>query len=138
MNPTSVPPTERSEFYERRTKLLGGYIAFVAALLVATIAKSIDYPRAWLVISLLAISLPSLVAYTFIDYHVLVVQGRPKSAKRGLAALLAFFPSLAAIAILVGHFSVVAAVLFVLLSMYWPLTIFGVALFGTSDPASEV
>jgi hypothetical protein len=48
-----------------------------------------------------------------------------------------FAPSQAAIAVLVGHFSVIAAALFVLLTLYWSLTIFAVAIGGTSDPKSE-
>jgi hypothetical protein len=55
-------PTERKEIHERGMKLAAGYLAFVAALLVATVAQSNDYPLAWVVISLLVVSLPSLVA----------------------------------------------------------------------------
>ena len=55
-------PSERNEIHERGMKLAGGYLAFVAALLVAAVAKSNDYRLAWLVVSLLALSLPSLVA----------------------------------------------------------------------------
>jgi hypothetical protein len=54
-------PTERKEINERGMKLAGGYLAFVAALLVAAVAKSNEYPLAWVVISLLAVSLPLLL-----------------------------------------------------------------------------
>jgi len=125
------------ESYERGMKLAGGYLAFVAALLVAAVAKSNDYRLAWVVISLLALSLPSLVALILIDFVVPVRQVRPINAMRGLAVGLGFSPSLAAIAVLVGHFSVIAAALFVLLTLYWSLTIFAVAIGGTSDAKSE-
>ncbi len=39
-------PTERKEIHERGMKLAGGYLAFVAALLVAAVAKSNEYPFA--------------------------------------------------------------------------------------------
>ena len=138
MESDSESPTERKEINERGMKLAGGYLAFVAALLVATVAKSNEYPLAWVVISLLAVSLPSLVALILIDLFVRVRQGRPTNAMRGLAFGLGFFPSLAAIAVLVAHFSVIAAALFVLLTLYWSLTIFAAAIDGRSDPKSEV
>jgi hypothetical protein len=131
-------PSKRKEIHERGVKLAGGYLAFVAALLVAAVAKSNDYRLAWVVISLLAVSLPSLVALILIDLVLPVRQGRPTNAMRGLAFGLGFSPSLAAIAVLVGHFSVIAAALFVLLTLYWSLTIFAVAVDDTSDPKPEV
>jgi hypothetical protein len=134
----SEPPGSVKEQHERRSKLVGGYIAFTAALLVATIAKSNDYPRAWIVISLFALSLPSLVAWSLLDFIILVKQGRRKSMFRGLAGMLGFFPSLAAVAILIGHFSVIAGVLFVLLTIFWGLAIDIVTFLGAESPKSEV
>jgi hypothetical protein len=129
---------EHKEIHERGMKLVGAYLTFVAALLVAAVAKSNDYRLAWIVISLLALSLPSLVALILIDFVVPMRQGKPTNAMRALAFGLGFPPSLAAIAVLVGHFSVIAAALFVLLTLYWSLTIFAAAIGGTSDPKSEV
>jgi hypothetical protein len=94
------------EQHERQSKLVGGYTAFVAALLVATFANSKDYSHAWIVISLLAVSLPSLIAYMLLDFVVQVKQMRKRSAFRGVAAGLAFLPSLLGITSLIGHFSV--------------------------------
>jgi hypothetical protein len=118
------------ERYERRAKLAGGYAAFVAALLVATIAKSGEFPRVWLVVSLLAASLPSLVALSLLDFHVLVGQRRRKSAMRGLAFALGFFPSVVGVAILIGHFSRIGAGVFLLLVVFWALVIYAVAIVG--------
>jgi hypothetical protein len=129
---------QRKETHERRSRLIGGYAAFVAALLVATFAKSNDYPHSWIVISLLALSLPSLIARILLDFIVLVKQGRQKSAFRGLAAALGFLPSLAAMAILIGHFSLIAAALFLLLTLFWALAIDVVTFLGAGDPKSEV
>jgi UDP-N-acetylmuramyl pentapeptide phosphotransferase/UDP-N-acetylglucosamine-1-phosphate transferase len=131
-------PSESKEIHERGMKLAGGYLAFVAALLVAAVAKSNAYRLAWLVISLLALSLPSLVALILIDFVVPVRQDKPTNTMRAFAFGLGFSPSLAAIAVLVGHFSVIAAALFVLLTLYWSLTIFAVVIDGTSDPKFEV
>jgi hypothetical protein len=132
------PLASPKELHDRRSRLFGGYIAFVAALLVATIAKSSDYPRSWIVISLLALSLPSLVAWTLLDFIILVRQGRRKSMFRGLAGMLGFLPSLAAVAILIGHFSVIAGLLFGLLIIFWALAIDIVTFLGAKRPNSEV
>ena len=56
---------------------------------------------------------------------------------RGLASFLGFLPSLLAVAILIGHFSVVAAVLFLLLIVFWCLMIYTVAYVGR-DQESDV
>lgn len=77
--------TEHREIHERGMKLAGAYLTFVAALLVAAVAKSNDYRLAWVVISLLALSLPSLVALILIDFVVPVRQGKPTNAMRALA-----------------------------------------------------
>ena len=125
------------EAHERISKLFGGYTAFVAALLVATFANSKEYPRAWIVISLLAVSLPSLVAYMLLDFVVRVKQIRKKSAFRGAAAGLGFFPSLLGVAALIGHFSVIASVLFVLLTLFWMLALDVVVYLGRY-PGSDI
>jgi hypothetical protein len=128
----------RKEQHERGSKLLRGYTAFIAALLVTAFAKSGDYPRAWIIISLLALSLPSLVAIDLLDFRIRVTQGRQRSASRGLAFALGFLPSLAAIAILIGHYSVPAAILFLLLTLFWSLALDVVTYLGAKDPKSEI
>jgi len=137
MNKPTVPMSLKED-HERWSQVCGAYTAFVAALLIATIAKSNEYPRAYIVIALLASSLPSLVALVFLDYHVRVVQARRKSAFRGLAAGLGFLPSLLGIATLIGHFSLIGGVLFLLLTVFWSLSIFGVAVGASGDPDSTI
>lgn len=125
------------EQHERLSKLAGGYIAFVAALLVATFANSKEYSRAWIVISLLAVSLPSLIAYVLLDFIVRARQMRNKSGVRSLAAGLGILPSLLGIAVLIGHFSVIAAVLFGLITLFWGVAFDVVAYLGRY-PGSDI
>ncbi len=139
MNAPELDSAEsRKEQHERVSKLFGGYTAFIAALLVTTFAKSNDFARSWIVISLLALSLPSLVALNLLDFRIRLIQGRRKSASRGLAFALGCLPSLAAVSILIGHFSVIAAILFVLLTLFWFLALDIVTYLGAKDPKSEV
>jgi len=107
----SAESANPEEEYSRRSKIFTAYTAFVTTLLIATIAKRADYPRAYILSGLLAVSLPSLVALQFLDFIVLVQQTRRRSRFRGLAVWLGFGPSIAGFATLIGHFSVIAAVL---------------------------
>jgi hypothetical protein len=142
--PEGIPPGEPGmsessedlplgEQHDRNAKLVGGYFAFVAALLAVVFAKSNEYPLAWLVISLLAVSLPSLSALVILDFRVRVADERKVNRYLGLAAFLGFSPSIIAIAILVGHFSVVAAILFLLLVGFWCPVILAAAGIGHRD-----
>jgi hypothetical protein len=83
---------EEENQHERNLKLWGGYTAFVAALLVATMGMGKDYSRAWVIISLLALSLPSLVAYMLLDFTVRVKQRRKKACIAVLRFFSASFP----------------------------------------------
>src|SRR5690348_9644418 len=130
-------PLQKS-LYKTRSKWVGAYIGFIVAVLVATLALSANYPRADLVIPLLALSLPSLVAYLLLDFHVIMHQRREVSATRGLAAFLGLVPSLAAIAVLIAHFSVVGAVLFSVLIVFWALAIDRLVFLGSRSPKSQV
>jgi hypothetical protein len=134
---TDATPSPYEE-HERHSKIWGGYTAFVAALLVATMAISPDLPRAWIVVSLLALSLPSLVAYMLLDFKVRVMQKRKGSMYRGLAALLGIVPSLVGTTMVIGHFSVIAAVLFVLLTIFWLLLIDVVTYLGFRSEHSRL
>ena len=81
---------------------------------------------------------PSLVAVSLLDFIVRVRQTRQSSATRGLASGLGFGPGLLAIAMIIGHFSVFAAILFLLLCMFWAIAIFVVAYVGHHDSESEI
>src|SRR5271156_6301745 len=107
-NASTDTPLSPYEEHDRVSKMWGGYTAFVAALLVAVMAISRDLPHARTIISLLALALPSLVAYMLLNFKVRVAQKRKGSMFRGLALLLGMLPSLAAITMVIGHFSVIA------------------------------
>jgi predicted permease len=138
-DPAANDSLSPKEHHERVSKLVGGYTAFVAALLVTVFAKGDDHSSLWtvIVISLLALSLPSLVAWTLLDFVIRVRQQRQKSMFRGLAIGLGFYPSLIAIAILIGNFSRIAAVLFGLLVAFWRLAVHTVAIVG-QDKESDL
>jgi hypothetical protein len=132
MNDTSIQRSPKED-HERVAKLLNGYAAFIAALLIATIAKSDNYPHAYIIITLLASSLPSLIALLIIDFHVKVNQRRNASMFRGLASFLGFLPSLLGITMLIGHFSFIGGVFFLLLTVFWILAVYHVAVHGFTD-----
>lgn len=130
-------PLEK-DLYETRSKWISAYIGFIVAVLVATLAFSDKYPRANLVIPLLALSLPSLVAYQLLLFHVMINQRRRVSGTKGLAALFGFPPSVAGVSILVAHFSFVAGVLFPVLVLFWWLAIDNLVYRGSRSPKSTV
>jgi hypothetical protein len=133
-SPLGLSPKEE---HERVWQLWGGYTAFIAALLIATMATSGDYPHARPIISFLAISLPSLVAYMFLDFTVRVKQRRIGSMFRGLAIVLGLVPSLVGITMVIGHFSLIAGVLWVLLAVFWFLVLDVVTFLG-ARPGSTI
>lgn len=137
-NPAAGQAASPKAQFQWRSRCWAGYTGFVAVLLVAMLTNNEAYAHARLVISLLAVSLPSLIAQMLLDFVVSVRQGRRKSAKRGLAATLGLFPSLGAVTMLVGHFSWIAAVIFVLLIFYWFLVIDRVIYLASNDPKSDI
>ena len=139
MNDASTEnPLSPSQEHDRILTMVGGYTAFAAAVLVAVLAVSSDLPHARVIISLLAVSLPSLVAYMLLDFKVRVAQKRKGSMFRGLALLLGILPSLAAITMVIGHCSAIAAVLFILLSVFWFLVIDVVTYLGFRSEHSRL
>jgi hypothetical protein len=86
---------------------------------------------------LLAVSIPSLVAFDLLTIIVRVNQSRPTSWSHGLAAILGFVPSLAGMAALLWHFCAVASVLFVVLVVSWCITIEVVTSVGY-DPKAKI
>lgn len=119
---SAVERPSLKEQNEHRFRVWAGYTGFVAVVLVAMLTSDASYPHKTLIISLLAVSLPSLAGRLLLDF-VMLRQGRRKSAKRGLAVFLGIAPSFTAITMLVGHFSRIAAVAFVLLTVFWFLVI---------------
>jgi hypothetical protein len=99
--------------------------------MLALIASSRPVARAPLIVSLLAVSLPSLVSWLLLDFVVRVKQGRKGSIVRGLAIMLGLAPSLVALVLMLGSFSWLAAVFFLVLIAWWFLALDVVTYLGT-------
>ena len=100
----------------RQFQLFAAYTAFIAALLM--LALSVNWPKAWVAVTLFAISLPALVALLFLD-QVVRIQGQRKKGLRAAALLLGTVPSVMGTAILIGRVSLVAAALFNVSVLFW-------------------
>ncbi|VWD62354.1 hypothetical protein [Burkholderia contaminans] len=127
-----------AEVHAVRSKMIGAYTAFVAATLIASITNSVAIGGGKLVICLFSISLPALVGHLLLDRTVTVIQQRKTSAYRGAALGLGIVPSLMAFAILIGHVSIVGAVLFVVGCVYWLLVVDVVTAAGARDKNSTI
>ncbi|NPT62460.1 hypothetical protein [Paraburkholderia elongata] len=126
------------ELHSLRSRMFGAYTAFVAAALLASITNSGVIGGGRLVVSLLALSLPALVAQLLLDRTVTVIQRRKVSLYRGLARWIGFVPSIAAFTLLVGHVSVVGAVFFALGCFYWFFVVDVVTAAGAKSEDSTV
>ncbi len=124
--------------HDRNQKIISAYIAFVITIFIAVAFKSQEFSNATWIIGLAAFSLPSLVAYLFLDYIIRVKQGRKTSAARGLAIALGFIPSLMAIILTIATFSVLAAVGFAAVTVFWVLFIDIVVYKGSKSKESKL
>lgn len=105
---------------QRQWTLLGGYAAFIAALLILTLTLS--WSRAWVVVTMFAVSLPALIAFVLVD--AMVSQEEPRKRRiRNTAFLFGMLPSLIGTAILIGHVSLIAMVVFIASVISWLLII---------------
>lgn len=107
------------QLYDLRAKMLGAYTAFVGAALLASVTNAVAIGGGHVIVSLLALSLPALVAQLLLDRTVTVIQRRKASGFRGLARFVGIGCSMAAFTLLVGHASVFAGVVFVFGSVVW-------------------
>jgi amino acid transporter len=107
------------KIHERGVKIINAYITFILSLLLALTFKNENIEYSNTIISLIALSLPSLIVINFIDYIVRVKQERKNSMFRGLAAGLGFIPSLVAIILFIASFSIIASILFTILIIFW-------------------
>jgi len=102
---------------------IGAYIAFIISLLLVITFDSEQIKYSSWIISLMFISLPSLIVVARIDYLVRVQQNRKRSMFRGLATFLGFVPSFIAIILFVASFSIIASIIFTLLTFFWMIVI---------------
>ncbi|WP_179404244.1 hypothetical protein [Burkholderia guangdongensis] len=91
-----------------------------------------------MVICLLSLSLPALVGHLLLDRTVTVIQQRKTSAYRGAALGIGMIPSIIAFTILIGHVSVIGAVLFVLGCVFWFFVVDVVTAAGARDKESII
>ncbi|MFC4706236.1 hypothetical protein [Paraburkholderia caffeinitolerans] len=102
-----------------RSEMFGAYTAFVGATLLVAVTNAAAIGGGRLVITLLAVAQPALVAQLLLDRTVTVIQRRKASGYRGLARGVGFLSSIAAFTLLIGHVSLVGAVLFALGCVFW-------------------
>ena len=124
---------DNQKINERGEKMIGGYTAFVLALLILLLNQS---NSSKLVVSLLFISLPSLAAMFSIDFIVRVKQGRNISILRGLSFFLGFMPSIIAILLVIKNFSWIAMIVFAILIIFWLIAIQELAFWGKEKDSS--
>lgn len=120
------------EQLERNYKLIGGYAAFVAALVAIALLSPPAWHWAWIPMSLLALSLPSLIAFLLLDFGARVLQRRQVSMFRGLSLALGLLPSLMGIEILICHLSWIAGISFAALTLFWLAITCAVAVSGSN------
>jgi len=118
--------------------MFGAYTAFVGAALLVSVTNAAAIGGGRLVVALLAVALPALVAQLLLDRTVTVIQRRKVSGHRGLARGVGFLSSIAAFTLLIGHVSVVGAVLFVLGCVYWLFVVKVVTAAGAESEDSQI
>jgi amino acid transporter len=126
------------KIHERGAKIINAYIAFILSLLLALTFKNENIEYSNTIISLIALSLPSLIVINFIDYIVRVKQERKNSMFRGLAAGLGFIPSLVAIILFIASFSIIASILFTILIIFWIIILDIVTYLGFKHKNSDI
>ena len=137
--PDQLPPWEREKLtptqeHERMLKIFGAYTGFIAAGVMALVDSRAHSPSITSAMCLWIFSLPPLVSYLLLDYHVRVRQKRKKSATRGIMLATGFGLSNFGIVALLTAYSWVAAAIYFLLLFGWPLLIREVAGLGWIYP----
>lgn len=118
-------------------KMHGGYIAFIAALLLALVSGGGYIKTDGVAICFLILSLPPLVALFLLDRIVLVLQKRKVSASRGFMALMGYGLSTLGVTSILWHFSVIAAISYLIIIPVCCLIVEEVAGLGWYDAFKE-
>lgn len=119
---------------ESDRQVIAGYTAFIAALLLAILAKGSEHFPWEVVVSLLAVSLPSLVVGVALEPKLSEGAQSGYYTWFGLACVFGFTPSLCGISLLVWHFSAVAGSIFVVLCITWIFVLYRLASGSSSGP----
>ena len=126
------------KIHERGSKIINAYIAFILSLLLAITFKSENIEYSNVILSLIIISLPSLISVNFLDYIIRVKQERKNSVFRGLAFGLGFIPSLIAIILFTASISIITAIIFTILVLFWVIVLDIVTYLGFKHKSSDI
>jgi len=113
----------------RRTAI-AGYVAFVAALLLAVIASNQVIARSSVIIGLLATSLPALGAWLYVESIKWEGLEQARRMVRGMVSAVAVTLSVAGFLLTLWNFSALAVFLIVAETGVWYLVISGVFYFN--------
>lgn len=116
--------------HERILKIFGAYTGFIAAAILAIVTSGSRSPAFDWALSLWVFSLPPLLSYQLLDYHVRVRQKRSKSAIRGVMLGVGIGLSNLGVFALLTSYSWIAAALYLLALPIWPLFVREVAGLG--------
>lgn len=105
---------------------IAGYLAFVAALLLAVIASNQAIANSSVIVGLLATSLPALVAWLYVESIAWEGLEQARRIVRGMVSTVAVTLSLAGFLLTLWTFSRLAVFLIVLETGVWYLVISGV------------
>ncbi len=110
---------EEDQVHSRLRGAIYSFLGLLIAIMLGVLIKGNEIDGASTILIMLAVSIPSLVAVVFLDFHLRVQQKVKVSLIRGLAFGLGFIPGLLAIAFVIANVSVAAAVIFVVLTVIW-------------------
>lgn len=114
---------------KHRTAIFG-YLAFVAALLLAVIASNQAVANASVIIGLLATSLPALAAWLYVESIAWEGLEQARRIVRGMVSTVALTLSAGGFLLTLWSFSRLAVFLIVLETALWYLVISGVFYLG--------
>jgi hypothetical protein len=110
----------------KRRTAIAGYLAFVAALLVAVIASNQAIPNSSAIIGLLATALPALAAWLYVESIAWEGLEHVRRIVRWMVSTVALTLSVGGFLLMLWNFSPLAVCLIVLETAVWYLVISGV------------
>lgn len=114
MSDEKVDPVIGPRAHARVARIYGAYTAFIAAAVVSAIAGNGHIKSEGWAVCLWTLSLPWLVSYIMLDYHVRAHQKRRNSAIRGIMLFFSFTLSNLGTAALLTNYSWIVAIIYLL------------------------
>ena len=105
---------------------IAGYLAFVAALLLAVVASNQAVANSSVIVGLLATSLPALVAWLYVESIAWEGLEQARRMVRGMVSAVALTLSVAGFLLTLWNFSPLTVFLIILETAVWYLVISGV------------